>query len=568
MSTGNRAAGNGPSGFGAGAVFGLLPELLPIALLWTLLSVRKRGTVRKALAAAPWLTAFVGAALLTVPAVRLGAYEPGAFAPVFAAAMFVAARSAGRLAGGGAGLSGRRFVAGVAVAVLLVGAWPVIASLSGADQLLAGWVSHPNLWAAKAVVLAVIVLCLTSDARIAVLVVAAGVAGCIATGSRAALVAMMVGTLLVAVRLLVFGDRDDRSRRRTGWASLLMVVAIAVAAVIGPWRQHVLDAFTLFGSRGAEAYNLVPASEAIGTPPWRLVGVQVASRGATGDAAQVTLDKTEPRSDARAVVAVPLEAGREYLATVDLLAFTPGARPGLLGWIAPGEDVAGTLIAALRGDDVEVTTRGPVVAAVEDLQDIGGGWKRLRVRFRVDGEGARSMAFGPSPDLRPATTGAVVGVARLQVADAAAPLTYFATHQVSDSSTTALGRLTIFEDAWAGFLAAPLLGHGYGSFEDHQAAARAGRAFVVTHAHDLVLQVLYECGIVGLLGLMTLLYALTIGDWRPGRFDTAVLIGTVLAVNAFDLSFWSADVLLPLVTFAGWRSAVDISQLGAGGEAR
>ncbi len=126
---------------------------------------------------------------------------------------------------------------------------------------------------------------------------------------------------------------------------------------------------------------------------------------------------------------------------------------------------------------------------------------------------------------------------------------------MSASRRSAVGRLDVFADAWRGFLAAPLLGHGPGSFAADQRAARPDRAFAVAHAHDLILQVAYEAGLVGLAGLASLLVAFASGPWRPGRRDAAVLIGAVLALNLFDLSFWTAGVLLPLAAFAGWRGA-------------
>jgi O-antigen ligase/tetratricopeptide (TPR) repeat protein len=71
------------------------------------------------------------------------------------------------------------------------------------------------------------------------------------------------------------------------------------------------------------------------------------------------------------------------------------------------------------------------------------------------------------------------------------------------------GRLDIWRIAWEIFLDAPLLGHGPGSFHV-LSAVKAGipPGFYLVHAHNLILQILGEAGVIGVLILGVILFQL------------------------------------------------------------
>ncbi|MFO7544320.1 MAG: O-antigen ligase family protein [Trueperaceae bacterium] len=540
--------------FVGGLAVGMVPSWGLVVVLVAAVRLVRGAAARAILRSPALLMGALGATLLTLPALRTGWPSVEALAPWLAVLVFYVARVAGYDDDGGRVLGNRTFVAGAAVAVVALALVPLAALAVGREVWLAGWTAHPNLWAAKVVTLATAVMSTTYRVRVAVPVVAAAAATCLATGSRAALLALVAGLVLLAVRRLVGGEPNRRSARRSALATLGLLAVSLAATLLGPWRTHVTEALPIIGTAPLQSVNRVPASEAIGAAPWRTVGVRIEPLGLREDAAVVRVVKTEPRTDARAVAPITIASGREYRVSVDLAAPFEG-RPGVHGWSAADTGPAVTLSVYLEGGTGTVAVRGPVTAEVERVEALGGGWIRMAARFRIAGDGMRTLWFGPAPDLGGVATGASVEVSRLQVAPADAPTAYEPTQVVSPSRWTAVGRLAIYQDAWRGFLAAPLLGHGLGSFATDQAILRADRDFAVTHAHNLFLHTAYEGGAIALAGLALLLVTFLSGPWRPGRLDAAVLVGTVLVMNTFDLSFWSAGVLLPLAAFTGWRAS-------------
>ncbi len=77
---------------------------------------------------------------------------------------------------------------------------------------------------------------------------------------------------------------------------------------------------------------------------------------------------------------------------------------------------------------------------------------------------------------------------------------------------------------------------------------------------------LFERGILGLLGLAALLLGLTWTAIRMRDLALLAVVGALLVANLFDSSFFYAGVLYPLAAVAGWRAASRRTRTGIDSE--
>ena len=139
-------------------------------------------------------------------------------------------------------------------------------------------------------------------------------------------------------------------------------------------------------------------------------------------------------------------------------------------------------------------------------------------------------------------------------------LSPYAAGTATQGLTLASARLPYWSAAWRSFLEHPLLGRASTPFSEYYSSTRTGIGrFSETpnHAHDLVLQVLYGRGAVGLIGLVLLLYALGRSAVRRRDMLFLIALGGVLLANVFDYTLFFGGVLYPLAAVAGWRSAAE-----------
>src|SRR5690625_520865 len=75
------------------------------------------------------------------------------------------------------------------------------------------------------------------------------------------------------------------------------------------------------------------------------------------------------------------------------------------------------------------------------------------------------------------------------------------------------------------------------------------------HAHNVFHQTLFSGGVVGLLGLFALIFALSRRAVLTRDLPFLAAIAAVLLANSFDNSLFYAGVLYPVASAAGWRAA-------------
>ena len=119
-------------------------------------------------------------------------------------------------------------------------------------------------------------------------------------------------------------------------------------------------------------------------------------------------------------------------------------------------------------------------------------------------------------------------------------------------------RLAYWEAAWEGFLTRPLWGWGEAAFANyyHVVWSAFDPTYAVpSHAHNLGLQVLFSRGLIGFLGLLLLVAALTWAAVRGRDGSFLSVVAALLVANTFDYTLFYGGVIYPLAAVAGWRSA-------------
>lgn len=181
-----------------------------------------------------------------------------------------------------------------------------------------------------------------------------------------------------------------------------------------------------------------------------------------------------------------------------------------------------------------------------------GGWAASAIGLSVS---AGLLLFSRFEGLAGALSGAAswlrsrpwwqLALAAIAVAGAA----YVAIWQIARTGHAPIGlsRLPVWRAAWEIFLSSPFLGHGPGSFPMLYAATSSYRELDIPHAHNLILQVLDENGLVGLAMLTWLLTALGRALFRgwlyasqPTRRSLAAYFGAgaaILSQNMIDFLF-------------------------------
>ncbi len=436
--------------------------------------------------------------------------------------------------------------------LLAFAAWQAVL---GGGQRVAGpvWYEHPNVFGYALVIVGTLAATAgTGRYRLMYLVAALG--GVILTGSRSALVAYFV--TLGGLALL------DRRRR----AKIAIALGVGAALVVGAslvlpnslWAQRILS--PLYWAVGIErgSKNVLLWTEQLGDlRHWNSIGVDVTGKlGKTSVPAVWTIDRTDPLSYARPQQVVEVQRGNTYTLSADLREYpdATSGNPGFIGW-ASRDDTRVVFEVALTTGGAQVVQAVGLDQASATATDLGDGWRRLAFTFAVGGEGNVSIGLGVSPGVGSENVGDKVDLRELQLEAGDHSTQYQPAINRSTGVGEALVRQSIFAVAWGGIVNKPLYGHGATKLtESFVANGFAGEP--PTHAHNLVLQILFSSGLLGLCALVGVLIALFSVAYAPQR---ALIIG-VLVGNLFDVTF-TAGVILYLLAFV-------VSFRGTGGGSR
>lgn len=239
---------------------------------------------------------------------------------------------------------------------------------------------------------------------------------------------------------------------------------------------------------------------------------------------------------------------------------TSGASPGVVGVVA-GEDrlvIGGADGWAARGE-------GSINVVDFRVEEAPDGWTEVAVSFRSEDKKVARMWIGPAPNLAAESAGAAILVRGLVavVGDLSALRAEGCTKEISPSTIEALARVSSFAAGWRGFVEAPMFGQRDRQFSNYYRENPPTQDTAVPpHAHNVIIQVLYEMGFTGAFGLVLILLWLgrVLFRSRVGP-RSLVLVIAALAANMFDFTFWAAGALLFLFAFAGIVTANMRSEL-------
>ncbi|HEX7003857.1 MAG TPA: undecaprenyl-phosphate galactose phosphotransferase WbaP [Trueperaceae bacterium] len=537
--------------FLVGVGFSLLPAIAPFIAVIFFLSVRWRPERRD-------IIGLSGAVLFSLPLLL----HSGAPAALLSLLQLVAAwllyRAFARLGelqyrGLNGHLLARGLLAGLALIVLLGSLQIVDLNRLGRLWQTVIWDGSPALYAHTVLVLGGAIALLTPERRLRLVSLGLSATAILISGSREAAIAWVVMTL----GFLLLTPAFDIRRRVAEWIvfALMLVVTAGLGSLLG-WGHF---GFLLDITPASENRNMLQGTEIPGGAWWFEQGAERSEGSATIDGIEYSVFevwKTEPEGWRRLQQVVPIEPRTPYTLSGWIRAPKGGARPGFHGW---GEDIggAGVLIVegALSGGSWVTSVTGPGAILGSGIADSWGEWRRVWISFEYSGDETLYWWAGLAPDQRQAL-GEPAQFAGFQLEEGVEPTAY-----MPGPATQGLGlstaRIPYWQAAAEGIADKPLLGWGTYSFEDyfrHVWRDQSQLLVVPVHTHNLLLQTLFERGVVGLVGLMIYVLALLSAAVKRLDFGLLVVIAAVLVANMFDYTLLYGGVLYPLASVAGWRA--------------
>ncbi len=416
------------------------------------------------------------------------------------------------------------------------------------------WESNPSLYGHTVFLLGALIAILLPQTRLRLVGLGVSALGILVSGSREAAIAWVI----VSVALLFI--HFSRSYRSYLTEIGMMLAMLAIAAGLGPalgWGNVGFLVDLLPSSE--QSQNLFQGSEIASGDWWDPMGVSVETASVTIAGRTLTsynVAKTAPEPWRRLQQVVTLDPDTSY--TLSVWVRQPGsALAGVQGWGEVEErQQSFTVSGRLDSDGWHAGAAGPGRLLGSGVSARDGEWQRVWVSFVYEGGVAPLYWWvGMAPDQRDGR-GEAAQFAGLQLEPGSEPSAYVP-GPVNRGLGLRVARIPFWQVAWQGFAERPLLGWGPGSFPDYYRDHLSDGAKlheIPSHAHNLVLQVLFERGLVGLVGLGLLVAG--IGAVALQKRDLAFLavFAALLVANMFDYTFFYGGVLYPLAAVAGWRA--------------
>lgn len=539
--------------FLAGVGFAAVPTVGPYVALLALAS----GGLQIQRADRWW---WLAALLLGLPWMVAGAFWAGIGATAQVVAVWLIFRAAAEVRRAVRGTTlpfdaGAGLLVGLAAAMALglerSATWRLDSARSAIDVF--AWTASPALYGHAMLLLAALLAVVVPSVALRVLALGLGAVAVIVSGSHEAVLAWLV----IAIGLRFVGRRGGRAAVAAEWALVVLMLAVAtgLTTLVGLGRTG----FRLDILPPVAGANLFRGTEVAIGEWWYPLGVDVATEGVTiaGEARTgYRVTKSEAATYARLQQLVELRPDTAYVLAVAWQAQS-GARPGLDGWgrIGNSERIV-NLAATWRDAGWVAEASGPIQVLASEARALDGGWVRGSVAFRYEGPEPVVWFVGAVPD-RSSAVGATTTFAEFQLIQGDAWLPYVpnaADVRLADMRTT---RLPLWRQAGEAIARRPWLGWGPGGYATAQEALRPeDAAFVPTaaHAHNVLLDVLTERGLVGLSGLLLLAGVLSLRILQQRDRAMAVVLAGVVVLGTFDTTLLNGAVIYPLAAVIGWRA--------------
>lgn len=432
------------------------------------------------------------------------------------------------------------------------------------------WQAHPAIFGHTMLVLSALLAVVVPNAGLRALALALGAVGVVLSGSREAMFAWLV----VAVGLRFVGRRGNRATNLVEWLQIVLMLLLASGALssLGVGRTGFLTEVT----RASDNPNVFRGTEVAEADWWYPLGVDVAKSlvvvdGAPRNALAVSKTWTEPW--ARLQQVVTLQPGETYTLSA---AWRPSgaAAPGFDGWgRQAGAEEDSVLSSTMVNGVHRAAGSGDIAVLTAGSLELDGGFTRGFVTFRHAGERPLIWYVGVVPD-RSNVAGGMSTFAELQLTASSSLLEYRPGLAERGVGSLEASRLPVWRDALAAIAAEPLLGWGTGGLPAAMEELREAETRVrpiAAHAHNMLLAVWVDRGLLGAIGLLALFVLLALRAVQQRDRAMAVVLAGVLLLNVFDATLFSGGVLYPLAAVLGWRAVgrrqVATSETGVGSAA-
>lgn len=417
------------------------------------------------------------------------------------------------------------------------------------------WQGHPALYGHTVLVLGALVALLSRALSFRLLALAVAGLGVLLSGSREAALAWV----FLSVVFLI-ADNHSWRRRLLGFsmAAIMLALSIGLGTRLG-WGNV---GFLLDIVPSTEQSNLIQGSEIAEGDWWDTSFTNFESTRVSLGGKDLTLyevSKLGSEQWLRLQQIVAIEPEKVYTASVWLQLQPEGVqRPGIQGWskTLEGEDfvVSGQFNKGVWY--TSLTGQGTIIDAGITEQE--NDWYRVFVSFIYEGPTEKlNWYVGLTPDQRDYADSST-RFAGFQLEQSF--LSAYTPGTASRGLSLAIARIPFWQAAWEGSAEKPLWGHGLQSFADYyqtRADEQGQLQALPAHEHNLYLQLLFERGLFGLLGLFFFILALSIQAIRQRDGLFLAVMAAVLFINFFDISLFYGGVLYPLAAIAGWRASVE-----------
>lgn len=442
----------------------------------------------------------------------------------------------------------------VGLAAVIIGGATQIESVqtsANLSQVLA-WSSSPALFGHTVLTLGVLIAATVPKGILRAAALLLSASGILLSGSREAAMAWLVVVLILQMFVPL------RTLRGRAVEAGLLAAMLALTVGVGSQYGFARLGFLLDVAPARQSTNLLHGTELPRGDWWFTRGVDVESEQVVLNGSEVSryiIRKSAPEPWRRLQQVAELRPGETYTVSAWLGSASDGARPGIQGWGESAEGNSFVVSTVLGGDDwlASATGNGTIIASGIERNE--SGWRRGWATFRYDGDETLPWWVGLTPDQR-SSSGSWAEFAGFQL-EQGDTLGGYVPGSATQGLDIATARAPYWRAAALAFLQRPILGWGALDFPTYYIEhwGSLGRFYEVPdHTHSLPLQVLYERGIVGFIGLLLLIAALARSAIRSRDIALLAALVAIGLANLFDYSLFHAGVMYPLAAIAGWRA--------------